>query len=380
MALRLKGSYGLALLFTAGIVGWMATGHTVISGEASEGAVPPPAVRNQLTETEAVRVAVQTFSSQERQSLLTIRGRTQSDKTVTVRAETTATVLSRSIEKGQWVEKDTLLCELDAGSRLASLAQAEAALAQAEFDLDAKETLAKKGFAAQTQIEALKAQRDAALAGVKIAKVELARTKVLAPIAGSVQGPLAEVGDQLKSGDACAVLMNPDPMLVVGQVSERDIPRVHVGAKAQVELVTGEKADGVVRYVSTASNIETRTFLIEVEVPNPDRSLRDGVTAIANLVLDPLQAHLMSPAHLTLSDEGIVGVMRVEDSHAIFTPVSILANDAEGVWVGGLPSIVDVITVGQEYVKSGQLIEAVSASSLREGMDKKASLKAESAQ
>ena len=364
MALRLKGSYGLALLCTAGIIGWMATGKTVFSGQEAVGATPPPAARNQAQEEDAFRVGVQHFVAKARQSSLTIRGRTEADTKVTVRAETTAIVRSIAVNKGQWVQKDDLLCELDVGSREANLAKAKAALEQAEFDLSAKQQLATKGFASKTQLAALRASRDAAVAGVKEARLELERTRILAPIDGLVQGDVAEVGDQLSSGGACAVLMNPDPMLVVGQVSERDIAQVEVGNKASVTLVTGETTEGHVRFVSSVADTETRTFLVEVEIPNPDRILRDGVTAVANLDLPPIKAHLMSPAYLTLSDEGIVGAMQVVDDKAQFTPVHIISNDESGIWVTGLPEEADLITVGQEYVKSGQSVIAVKTSDL----------------
>lgn len=377
MALRLKGSYGLALLFSTGIVGWMATGQAVFSGQESEGATPPPAERAKTAETQSVRVAVKAMKVQDRQSILTIRGRTQADTKVSVRAETTAIVRERLVEKGQSVKKGDLLCKLDEGSRIASMARAEASLAQAEFDLNAKETLAKKGFAAKTQIAALTAQRDAALASVKEAKLELDRINITAPFDGVVQGPLAEVGDHLKAGDVCAELLDPNPMLVIGQVSEREVRLIKIGTKAAVELVTGETLEGKVRYVSSVADTETRTFLVEVEIPNADRAVRDGVTAVANLALPPIKAHQMSPAHLTLSDKGEVGVMLVKDGVSHFTPINIIAIDKSGVWLNGIPEEATVITVGQEYVITGQPVMAVSeeayttsqASNLKKGAE-----------
>lgn len=360
MALHIKGSHGLALLITAGITGWMATGETVFSGEPNEKGVAPPAVRNEAIKVQNVRVAVVNLTAQDRISNLVIRGRTEADTKVSVRSETTAIVRKRYVEKGQWVEKDTLLCELDAGSREARLAQAKASLAQAEFDLNAKMTLSKKGFASKTQLQSLTAQRDAALASVKEAQLELERIRITAPIDGVVQAPLAEIGDQLTMGGTCATLMNADPMLVVGQVSERDVSKIKLGAKASVTLVTGEETEGRIRYIASASDTETRTFRVEVEVENAARQIRDGVTALANLELEPLKAHLMSPAQLTLSDDGIIGVMLVKEGKAQFTPVNILANDKDGVWLGGLPETITVISIGQEYVKSGQPVEAVS--------------------
>lgn len=374
MALRLKGSYGLALLFTTGIIGWMATGETVFSGQPNENASPPPAARNQQAEEETIRVAVKRFNAQQRENHLIIRGRTKADTKVSVRAETTAIVRERPVSKGQSVQKGDLLCRLDIGSREARLAKSQASLAQTEFDLKAKETLAKKGYASEAEIAALKARRDASLADVKDAKLELERIEIRAPLAGLVQGPLAEVGDQLSVGGVCAQIMKSDPMLVVGQVSERDVQKVKVGTEADIKLVSGEVTKGTVRYVSSASDVETRTFLVEVVIDNKDEQVRDGVTAVADLALPPLKAHFMSPAHLTLSDAGQVGVMTVEDGIAKFTPVAILSNDTDGVWVTGLPDAADVVIVGQEYIQDGQSVVAVPASSQFEGATKSALL------
>ncbi|WP_197703867.1 efflux RND transporter periplasmic adaptor subunit [Cohaesibacter sp. ES.047] len=353
----------------------MATGETVFSGQPNENASPPPAVRNQQADEETMRVAVKRFTAQQRENHLIIRGRTEADTKVSVRAETTAIVRDRLVNKGQTVEKGDLLCRLDIGSREASLAKAEASLAQTEFDLKAKQTLAKKGFASETQIAALKASRDASLADVKDAKLELARTEIRAPLAGIVQGALAEVGDQLAVGGVCAEIMKSDPMLVIGQVSERNVQKVKVGTEAEITLVSGEVTKGKVRYVSSASDVETRTFLVEVVIDNKDGRIRDGVTAVANLELEPLKAHFMSPAHLTLSDAGQVGVMTVENDITKFTPVAILSSDPEGVWVTGLPDTAEVVIVGQEYIKDGQSVVAVPAGSQFEGANKNALLK-----
>ncbi|MCV6548694.1 MAG: efflux RND transporter periplasmic adaptor subunit [Cohaesibacter sp.] len=359
MALRIKGSYGLALLFSACITGWLATGSMVVSGQSDENGAPPPALRGSDQATTLTRVAVQSFTAQQRDNILTIRGRTQADIKVVVRSETDAIVRARPIAKGQKVQKGDLLCELDKGSRQARLAQAKAALAKADFDLNAKESLKKKGFASKAELTALHATRDAALAQVEEATLEVSRTRILAPFDGLIQGPLAEIGDQLNRGGACATLMNADPMLIIGQVSERDIKQVSTGLEADVALVTGETTKGLVRYVATASDVETRTFRVEVEVSNPERTLRDGVTATANLHLPTSKAHLMSPAHLTLADNGTIGVMQLTENKASFVPLTSFSSAKDGVWVSGLPDQVTLIVVGQEYVQDGQEVDAV---------------------
>ncbi len=76
-------------------------------------------------------------------------------------------------------------------------------------------------------------------------------------------------------------------------------------------------------------------------------------------------AHLVSPAILTLTDDGMVGVKTLEaDSTVGFHPVRILESGMEGVWVTGLAPQVTLITVGQEFVSVGQKVRAVEEDSL----------------
>ncbi len=84
------------------------------------------------------------------------------------------------------------------------------------------------------------------------------------------------------------------------------------------------------------------------------------MTAEAAIPVAAMTVHRLSPGVLTLDDDGAVGVRTVDpDNRVVFMPVSIAMQDAEGFWVTGLPETVTVITVGQEYVSDGQLVEPV---------------------
>ena len=62
---------------------------------------------------------------------------------------------------------------------------------------------------------------------------------------------------------------------------------------------------------------ETRTFRIELEVPNPNETLRDGVTAEIRLGVETVAAYFVSPAVLTLDDDGVVGVRLVDEADRV---------------------------------------------------------------
>jgi multidrug efflux system membrane fusion protein len=82
---------------------------------------------------------------------LVLRGRTEADRRVEVRAEISGLVASAPIRKGAVVREGETLCRLAPGERPATLAEARASLRQAEVEYDAALRLAEKGFGAETQ-------------------------------------------------------------------------------------------------------------------------------------------------------------------------------------------------------------------------------------
>lgn len=359
--MRVRFSYVLAAGLAAGIGAWMYSGTMVIGGVGDgENATPPPSERVAQATSETFRVQVQRLVATDRQAVLEVRGRTEAEAKVEVRTSTGDDVIKRPAREGSHVSAGDILCVLDSGTREASVLEAKAALAQAKLDHDAATQLSTKGFTAQTRVAAALASLDAAKARLKEAELELQRTTIRSPIAGVIESPMAEVGSHLEKGGVCATVVESDPMIAIGQVSELNISHISLNMPAKVRLVTGETLEGKVRYISPSANPDTRTFRIEVELPNPDGKARDGVTAVTLLPLPAEKAHKVSPAILTLNDAGQVGIRAVDENNkTVFYPVKVLGGEQDGMWIGGLPDEVTAITVGQEYVSDGQTVEPV---------------------
>ena len=76
--------------------------------------------------------------------------------------------------------------------------------------------------------------------------------------------------------------------------------------------------------------------------------------------LNEVLAHRVSPALFTLDDAGALGVRAIDqDNRVVFYAVDVIEDTPEGAWVTGLPSAVNLITVGQEFVLVGQLVDPV---------------------
>jgi membrane fusion protein, multidrug efflux system len=410
-------SYGLAFIFLVVAGLWLGTGTLVVGGNgpgkgetpivsvlegepdgpihqqlADAGVLAPPpseegtthidpeltiAQRNEEATGAAVApqsVRTVTYSAQAMPIMVPLRGRTQAKSSVSAVAETAGIIDSVAVTKGQKVAVGDLLCTLDQGTRQAAVNQAEAGIAQAnaglvqaQLDYDTNADLREKGLAAantgrplEVALTAAQASVTSAQSALDNAKAELDRTVIVAKVAGIVQDPLATAGSMLAMGSPCASIVQLDPMVFIAQVPESRITLAKTGLDATIATVTGQTAAGKVSFISETADPATRSFPIEIEIPNKDGALRDGITATATVNLGTAPAHLVPQSVLTLNDDGELGIRAVVDAKAKFYPVQIASDTRQGVWVLGLPAKIDIITVGQEFVNDGQAVTATN--------------------
>lgn len=305
----------------------------------------------------AVNVVVEVSEARPVQSGIMLSGRTEAARKVEIRAETTGQVVSEPIHKGETIDKGDLLCELDPGTREATLAEARARLREAETNLATAQKLVERGFSSETDLISKQVAKESAQAAVQQAEREIERLRITAPFAGILETDTAELGALLQPGSACATLISLDPIRLVGFVPEQNVERLELGSPARARLITGQELTGRVSFLSRSADEVTRTFRVEVEVPNPDGRIRDGVTAEITIGLAGESGHLLPQSALTLNDDGQLGIRANVDGTARFMPVEVIRDDPSGVWVSGLPERVEVIVTGQDFVRDGHPIQ-----------------------
>ncbi len=345
-------SYMLAGLFAVVIILWMASGALLSNGPAT------PSDATVSEDTKSFRVKAQVVRSTPRATTLQLRGRTEAVRILELRAETIGRVVGLPAQEGSLVDAGAVICELDVRSREARLNEMKASVRQREMEYKAAKDLSGRGFRSETQAAAAQAELERAKADLRERELDLANTTIKAPFPALLDLYEVEVGTLMQIGDICAILVDQDPFLVVAQVSEQEIGRLSVGMAAQARLVTGEMVEGRIRLISTRAEATTRTFRMEIEVPNPDQMVfRDGVTAEITVPLETVSAHRISPALLSLNSEGELGVRIIVGRDLVrFERVTVVADEGDGVWVTGLPDEVTVITVGHDYVVDGQRV------------------------
>ena len=329
----------------------------------NNGEEPAPKVAAQNTQNDQdllPQVVYRTASLHQRPNEYRLYGRTEANREVEVKAETAGLVANTPAREGQRVVKGQVLCQQDVDARQANLDQMRATLVSAQSDFNSAQTLVNKGYRSANQLASLQASVDGARAAVKSAEIELDNVNMRAPFSGMFERQIAEVGDFLAPGQACGLLLELNPLIVVADLSETQLAAISKGSTASISLATGEALEGKVRFIEARANNMTRTFRTEIEVPNPNMSLRAGITATVALEAGSIDACLIPARIMTLDDNGEVGVRYLDENNIVrFALTQTVAEEDNGLWVTGLPDTARVIVQGQDFVSVGTKVNPV---------------------
>ena len=291
--MKIKQTYKTAAILGSFLAIWMVSG-SMIEEENFE--------KNTSKLDTLSSVTIVNSKAINKSKILKSSGFTEADKFVQVRAEVSGRLIARPAQQGDYVEEGDLICQLYIAGREAY-------------------------------------------------------PKIVAPFSGYLETLRVEEGDFLNTGAVCAALIDPDPMLIVADIAEKDIAQVELGSEASAKLISGRYISGEVTFIASSADKNTRTFRVEISVDNKDRTIRDGVSAEIYIKGKQEAAHKISPAILSLNDQGKLGVRTVTaDNRVEFKEINILEDTNSGMWVSGLGEEARIITLGQEYVFQGQTV------------------------
>jgi multidrug efflux system membrane fusion protein len=358
-------SAGIAIL----VAGWLLSGQF---GNSDDTTGEPGGAIAKSTIAPQSKVRVRTQIAEEVTRTIVINGKTAPARVVELSAETDGRVESIGARRGANIDRNTVIVRLDERDRSARLAQAEATVRQREVEYEARAKLKAESYVSEAQLQEGVALLEAAKAELTRARLDLEYMQVRAPFDGALQARAVEIGDFLKVGDPIATFVDNRTIIVSANVSELDARFVHVGMIAKATLATGEDVHGSIRYVAPVADEATRTFTVELEVDNRDGAIRAGGTAELYIPAESILAHRISPSLLTLDDAGNIGLKIINDSGKVeFVVADIALSSGNGVWVAGLPETATIITVGQGFVTTGSVVDAVPESEIETTVAKK---------
>ncbi len=328
----------------------------------------------------AVEVATAPVQHGAIQPRLTASGSLVSRRQSEIGAEAQGRIERVFVDVGDRVEAGAPLFQIDPASYEAYLAQAQAGAdlakaerGQVEADLERALALRKQDVMAEQQLEKLRTglevarahERQAAQA-VELARLNLSRTLVRAPYAASVAQRLADEGTTARTAPQTVVLVLQEASLLEARVAipESQLHLVQPGDPATLRVQGLPDPIGAhVSSVSDAVDPATRTYLVKIDVPNPDHRLKSGVFVHVEIAPRLAENVLLVPREAVRSEDGESRVYVVRDGRAVPVPVRIgLVSESAAEIVSGV-GLGDEVIVGESLssLAAGQRVRVVQA-------------------
>ena len=302
-----------------------------------------PEIQTQEVVKDDITVRVINQNSIPYQEEILIKGFAEADKKVELKSETSGKVTALPIQQGSFVRKGDVICSL-------FVAEKESFFKKAELEFKSAEKLFDEGLYSSNQLQNIKSNFERA-------KLELDNASIKAPFDGIVDRIAIDEGDFLTRGSTCATLLDLDPMILAGEISESDLMNISKGSPALIETIDGNKFNGKISYIASSANPVTHTFRIEVKVENKQNLIKDGASAKIFISGKEQLANLVPLSILRLDDQGNLGVRLISSKGTVeFKKIDLIQDTKNGVWVSGLPSSSKIITVGQDYVNDGEKV------------------------
>ncbi|MCP4268669.1 MAG: efflux RND transporter periplasmic adaptor subunit [Candidatus Brocadiaceae bacterium] len=326
------------------------------SGGNDKESVVDTAATTKITDVRVRDITAQSYAND-----IIVTGRTNASRSVEIKAKTKGQIMVVLKEKGARVEEKEVIAKIELSDREAKVIEAKQRFAQRQIEYDAAKSLEDKGFNSKVTLTQSLANLETARALLTKVMIDHENTNIKAPFKGLIYDQVIEVGDYVSVGDTMFTVVDMDPIELVVFVSERNISSIRLRHEASAEFYNGDTIMGKVSYIAPVANQSTRTFRVEISTPNPDYSIKDGLTAKVRISVEKKKAHKISPSVLSLNDVGQIGVKIVDAQNKVqFVPVTILSDTADHMWILGLPDNVRLITVGQDFVSHGQTVRPVA--------------------
>lgn len=290
-------------------------------------------------------------------------GNARANEAIDVRAEITAAITAIRFDEGQWVEKGTVLVELENAAQLAAVASAKAALVESSSQLKRSEELFRTNVVAASQLEQLRAKQEADQAHLHAAQSRLVQAVIRAPFAGRLGLRRVSMGAIVDPNTVITTLDDTSLIKLDFEVPEVFLARLEPGlaVKAHSAAWPGIEFQGEVISVDTRVNSVTRTISVRAILPNEDGQLRPGMFLTVSLLREDVSALMVPEAAIVperskqfvyaLDDANVVSLREVQTGRRRPGEVEITS---------GLSAGDRVITEGTQKVRPGQTVNAVT--------------------
>lgn len=216
----------------------------------------------------------------------------------------------------------------------------------------ARQEVREAGQAKLKEMEAILAQE----------KIRLQNTQIIAPFSGEIIRRYLDAGALVSPSTPLVNLVHTETLKVLANVLERDVPllKLGMGVKIKSESYPDKVFEGKVARINSALDLSTRTLQAEIYIPNPDRLLKPGMFARLELVLSEKPGALVVPRHALIEEGGSKSIFIVQGNQALRKKVVTgyeqdqVVEILEGVSEGD-----QVVVRGQESIRDRSTVRVI---------------------
>jgi RND family efflux transporter MFP subunit len=279
-----------------------------------------------------VPVTVAEVKAQDEPVTLEATGSFDADESSDVAPDAAGRVVATPVDVGQFVKEGSILVRLqgiDAGLRLdearAAVSRAEASLKLAESQNTLAQTTAQRysslqatGDVSSTVADQARTGAETAVQNVNTARATLAQARaqlalaekavadvaIVAPFSGYISQRRVSLGEYVQPSTPVVTLLKTDPLRLRLTIPGVQAGQVRVGQQvaATVDAFPEQTFSGRITAVNPAISAESRSFIVEARVPNPQSLLKPGMFAVATVDQGRTMKTMLVPRRAVIED------------------------------------------------------------------------------
>jgi len=302
--------------------------------------------------------------------VLELQGNVTTKNLLTITPEYNGILTRVYVKEGQKVKKGQILAKIDDGGLSQQLAQLRIQSELAKTTYERQKRLWDQNIGSEIQYLQAKSLFESQREAINQLQQQISKTTVKAPFSGSIDDVITEQGSVVAAGQTQLMrIVNLDHMYIETEVPERYVSDVTKGKNVTVTIpVLGKTIDTKIRQAGNFINPANRTFKVEIEIPNKDKSIKPNLTARLKINDYTSQSAILIPQSIISENANGDQYVYVVNSKnkaglGIAKRVIIETGRTQGDVIEilkGLEDGAEIIKEGARSVRDGQSVEVIN--------------------
>lgn len=298
-----------------------------------------------------------------------LQGSVETDQNLVLTPEMSGVLTNVYVKEGQKVSKGQILAKVDDGGMSQQLAQMQVQADLAKTTYERQKRLWDQKIGSEIQYLQAKSNYEGMQKSISSMQQQVGKSNVRAPFSGIIDDLITEQGSVVSPGMTPLMrIVNLNEMYITADVPESYLADVVTGKNVAVEFpVLNKKLDAKVSQTGSFINPDNRTFKVEVDVPNKDKSIKPNLTARLKINDYTNETAILIPQSIiseNAAGEQYVYVLKDRQGEkAVASRVIIETGRTQGDFIEVIKGIEDgndIIEEGARSVKDGQTVKIIS--------------------